>query len=71
MISASASLAQGREDNEPPQDRTPCRAERSALHDLQYVTNGHVHQKLDLYLPKGNKKVPLIVFHSRRCVYAR
>jgi len=34
----------------------------TAYRDLAYVTNGHVHQKLDLYLPKSGAKVPLIIF---------
>lgn len=29
--------------------------------DLVYVPNGHARQKLDLYLPKGDKVVPLII----------
>ena len=29
--------------------------------DLPYVTNGHVRQKLDLYLPKDGKNLPLII----------
>jgi len=30
--------------------------------DLPYVTNGHERQKLDLYLPKTEKKLPLIIW---------
>ena len=30
--------------------------------DLAYVTGGHVRQKLDLYLPKAEPPVPLIVW---------
>lgn len=29
--------------------------------DLSYVTNGHERQKLDLYLPKGRRNMPLII----------
>jgi acetyl esterase/lipase len=29
--------------------------------DLPYITNGHERQKLDLYLPKGGKNLPLII----------
>ncbi len=29
--------------------------------DLPYVTNGHERQKLDLYLPKAEEKLPLII----------
>lgn len=29
--------------------------------DLPYVTNGHERQKLDLYLPKSEEKLPLII----------
>ena len=30
--------------------------------DLPYVTNGHAQQKLDLYLPKDGKNLPLIIY---------
>jgi len=30
--------------------------------DVEYVTNGHAHQRLDLYVPKTNSTVPLILF---------
>ncbi len=30
-------------------------------HNLPYVTDGHKRQKLDLYLPKAKKKLPLII----------
>jgi acetyl esterase/lipase len=30
--------------------------------DVEYVTNGHALQKLDLYVPRSNSNVPLIVF---------
>ena len=30
--------------------------------DLSYATNGHAQQKLDLYIPKTDKRVPLIIF---------
>jgi acetyl esterase/lipase len=30
--------------------------------DLPYVTKGHERQKLDLYLPKAEKKLPLIIW---------
>lgn len=33
-----------------------------AHRDLAYVTNGHVRQKLDLYVPRSKTKVPLVVF---------
>jgi acetyl esterase/lipase len=29
--------------------------------DLPYVTNGHQRQKLDLFLPRGQEKLPLII----------
>ena len=29
--------------------------------DLEYVTDGHERQKLDLYLPKDGKDLPLII----------
>lgn len=30
--------------------------------DIPYVTNGHERQKLDLYLPKSEKKLPVIIW---------
>jgi acetyl esterase/lipase len=30
--------------------------------NLPYVTDGHVRQKLDLYLPKADDKLPLIIW---------
>jgi len=30
-------------------------------HNLPYVTNGHERQKLDLYLPKAKRRLPLII----------
>jgi acetyl esterase/lipase len=30
--------------------------------DMPYVANGHERQKLDLYVPKGEKKLPLIIW---------
>ena len=30
--------------------------------DVPYVTNGHERQKLDLYLPKEGKKLPLVIW---------
>jgi acetyl esterase/lipase len=34
----------------------------ASYRDLAYVANGHVRQKLDLYVPKSNAQVPLIIF---------
>jgi acetyl esterase/lipase len=34
----------------------------SAHLDISYVTNGHALQKLDLYVPRTEGKVPLIIF---------
>jgi acetyl esterase/lipase len=62
MISASSLLAQGRRGQRGAGGSDPLPGGTAALHDLAYVTNGHMRQKLDLYLPKGNKKVPLIIF---------
>jgi acetyl esterase/lipase len=37
--------------------------EETIVHrDLTYVTDGHHRQKLDLYLPKAEKKLPLIIW---------
>ena len=62
MISVSSLLAQGRRGQRGAGGSDPLPGGTVALQDLAYVTNGHMHQKLDLYLPKGNKKVPLIIF---------
>jgi acetyl esterase/lipase len=41
---------------------TPRPPEGTAVHrDLAYVTNGHERQRLDLYLPKAGKDLPLII----------
>jgi acetyl esterase/lipase len=34
----------------------------AAYRDVAYVPDGHVRQTLDLYVPKSNNKVPLIIF---------
>ena len=34
----------------------------TAFRDLAYLTSGHPRQKLDLYLPQGGDKLPLIVY---------
>jgi len=34
----------------------------AAYRDMPYVTNGHEHQKLDLYVPKRGDNLPLIVW---------
>ena len=63
MISVSALFAQGRRGSRGTRggsDALPGGV--VTYHDLDYVPQGHTRQKLDLYLPKGNKKVPLIVF---------
>jgi acetyl esterase/lipase len=46
-----------------PEQSTPLRASKGpiVLRDLPYVTNGHERQKLDLYLPKEGKNLPLII----------
>lgn len=44
----------------PP--RAPRVPEGTTVHrDLAYLTNGHLRQKLDLYLPKEGKNLPLII----------
>jgi acetyl esterase/lipase len=44
------------------QSTPPQASEGPVVHrDLPYVTNGHERQKLDLYLPKAQGKLPLII----------
>jgi len=46
--------------NEAAQARLP---EGVIVHrDLAYVSNGHERQKLDLYLPKGGRDLPLLIW---------
>lgn len=46
--------------NEAAQSQLP---EGTIVHrDLAYVSNGHERQKLDLYLPAGGQKLPLIIW---------
>src|ERR1035441_1586065 len=56
LIPISVALAQPRSLLPP---RVPEGA--AAYRDLPYVTNGHARQKLDLYLPKEGKNLPLII----------
>ena len=56
MIPMSLALAQ------PRPSRAAGVPEGVTVHrDLTYVTNGHARQKLDLYLPKEGKLLPLII----------
>jgi len=42
---------------------TPLVPEGTVIHrDLSYVTDGHERQRLDLYLPKAGKDLPLIIW---------
>jgi len=57
-ITLVASAALGQQPRSAP--RVP---EGTVIHrDLPYVTGGHERQRLDLYLPKGGKDLPLIVW---------
>ena len=56
LLSMSLAVAQPRQFARP---RVPEGA--TAYRDLAYVTNGHPRQKLDLYLPKDGKNLPLII----------
>jgi len=56
MIPMSLALAQ------PRPSRAAGAPEGVTIHrDLAYATNGHARQKLDLYLPKEGKLLPLII----------
>jgi acetyl esterase/lipase len=58
-------LITGAVAQEPGRDSRPARAalpEGTTVHrDLAYVTGGHERQKLDLYLPRSGKALPLLV----------
>jgi acetyl esterase/lipase len=57
-ITLIASVAFGQQPR--PSPRIP---EGTVIHrDLPYVTNGHERQRLDLYLPKDGKDLPLIIW---------
>jgi acetyl esterase/lipase len=56
LIPLSVALAQPR-----PLGPTRVPEGATAYRDLPYVTNGHPRQKLDLYLPKDGKNLPLII----------
>ncbi len=61
VISASIAIAGASQQARPgrPQ-RMP---EGTTVHrDIAYVTDGHFRQILDLYLPKSDKKLPLIIW---------
>ena len=63
LISLSDLSAQGRRGQRGARGGSGALPDGTVAHrDLAYVSNGHTLQKLDLYLPKGNKKVPLIIF---------
>ena len=58
VILLSVTLAQ-----QPRQSIRSRLSEETIVHrDLPYVTDGHERQKLDLYLPKTGKKLPLIIW---------
>ncbi len=55
---ASIGIAQ-----QPKQSERPRVPEGTIVHrDLPYVTDGHERQKLDLYLPKAEEELPLIIW---------
>ena len=58
MLIAVAAAAQQARPGRP--QRMP---EGTTVHrDIAYVTDGHFRQILDLYLPKSDKKLPLIIW---------
>ena len=57
LISLSATVAeQTVEPNNPQSSQVP-----AIYRNLPYVTNGHQRQVLDLYVPKSQEKLPLII----------
>ena len=63
ITSLSALSAQGRRGQRGARGVSDALPGGTVAHrDLAYAPNGHTRQKLDLYLPKGNKTVPLIIF---------
>jgi acetyl esterase/lipase len=58
VILLSVAIAQ-----QPGQSANSDMPEGTTVHrDLPYVASGHERQKLDLYLPKAEKKLPLIIW---------
>jgi acetyl esterase/lipase len=58
FLSAPSVLAQRRASRKPPEMPEGTRAYR----DLAYVADGHQRQKLDIYLPREGKHLPLIIW---------
>lgn len=58
FLAAATVLAQRQDSGEPLKVLKGTTVQR----DLAYVTNGHERQKLDLYVPDGEKNLPLIIW---------
>lgn len=65
-VCATATFAQSQPpgNSKLPQRKAGLRVPEGVkvLRDLEYVTNGHERNRLDLYLPKEGKGVPLVVW---------
>jgi len=62
MLAMISSIASGQQPKQSPP--LPSQLPEGAIvhRDLPYVTNGHERHKLDLYLPKEGKDLPLIIW---------
>ena len=61
-LQAMAPATSAQQPARGPRAERPVLPEGTAVHrDLAYVTNGHERQKLDLYLPRDGKALPLVV----------
>ena len=63
ILAALAVVAYARQSQLQSQPAPPKTPEGTTVYrDLSYVTNGHERQRLDLYLPKEGKKLPLLIW---------
>ncbi len=62
LLAVSACIAQPQRTDRARRAGPRVPAGVTALRDIPYVENGHMRQKLDLYLPKAEAPLPLIVW---------
>ena len=60
LFAIIATMVFAQQGRQPQRGRVPEGV--TALRDIPYVTDGHERQKLDLYLPKTENKLPLIIW---------
>lgn len=64
FLALSTAMAVGAADGQPPQgaSRPVVPDGATVMRDMPYVTTGHERQVLDLYLPEGGTRLPLIIW---------